>query len=148
MIFTTLLHSESYEKLNPRFKILFDFIKTHDLLQLKTGKIELDGDNVFINNTVSELVSADDQLLEAHRRYIDVHLPLDRKEIIGILSVENCHQEKTQYNEEKDCAFFYDKPSIFICLSPGDFLIVYPEDAHAPLIGEGKIRKAVAKIKL
>jgi len=25
---------------------------------------------------------------------------------------------------------------------------VYPEDAHGPLIGEGKIRKLIAKVKL
>jgi YhcH/YjgK/YiaL family protein len=148
MIYSTLLHAEQYEKLNPRFKILFDFIKTHDLLQLQTGKIELDGENVFINNTLSELVSAEDQLLEAHRRYIDVHFPLDDKEIIGILHIENCHQLKAPYDEVKDCVFFNDKPSNFICLLPGEFLIVFPEEAHAPLIGEGKIRKAVAKIKL
>ncbi|MGL4909210.1 MAG: YhcH/YjgK/YiaL family protein, partial [Bacteroidales bacterium] len=33
-------------------------------------------------------------------------------------------------------------------LTPGDIVIVYPEDAHAPAIGYGKIRKVIAKIKL
>lgn len=148
MIYGNLLHTERYEKLNPHFKILFNFMKTQDLLHLPTEKIELDGDNVFINNTLSELVAAEDQLLEAHKRYIDVHFPLNGKEIIGVSLIENCHQVKSPYDEEKDCGFFFDKPTNYICLLPGDFLIVFPEDAHAPLIGEGKIRKAVAKIKL
>jgi len=33
-------------------------------------------------------------------------------------------------------------------MRPGQCLVVYPEDAHAPLIGNGRIRKLVAKVKL
>ena len=32
-------------------------------------------------------------------------------------------------------------------LSPGEFVIFFPEDAHAPCIGEGVIRKMVAKVR-
>ena len=33
-------------------------------------------------------------------------------------------------------------------MQPGEFAIVYPEDPHAPVIGEGKIRKLIGKVKL
>ena len=33
-------------------------------------------------------------------------------------------------------------------MMPNDFLIVFPEDAHAPIIGSGKIRKVIAKVML
>jgi len=34
----------------------------------------------------------------------------------------------------------------YIELLPDDFVIVYPEDAHAPNISDGQIRKLVAKV--
>ncbi len=33
-------------------------------------------------------------------------------------------------------------------LRPGQFCIVYPEDAHAPMIGEGTERKLICKVRL
>ncbi|MBQ2362542.1 MAG: YhcH/YjgK/YiaL family protein, partial [Bacteroidaceae bacterium] len=30
----------------------------------------------------------------------------------------------------------------------GEFLLVYPEDAHAPLVGEGKQRKLIIKVRI
>ena len=36
----------------------------------------------------------------------------------------------------------------YVTVRPGEFLIVYPEDAHAPIIGRGKLRKLIAKVKL
>ena len=115
---------------------------------MELGRIELDGDNLFINNVNPSLVTADEQVLEAHKAYLDIHIPLDRNEIIGIISTEKCSKIKSGYDETNDYELYDDKPENFVTIHPGEFLIVYPEDAHAPLIGEGKIRKAVAKIKL
>ena len=52
------------------------------------------------------------------------------------------------YAAEGDCALYSDAPTTFVDLLPGQFMIVYPEDPHAPLIGQGKIRKLIAKVKL
>lgn len=41
-----------------------------------------------------------------------------------------------------DCALYGDMPSAFVDLKPGEFLIVYPEDPHAPLIGTGEDSQA------
>ena len=39
-------------------------------------------------------------------------------------------------------------PRVASHCEPGQFVIVYPEDPHAPVIGSGKIRKLIAKVKL
>ena len=115
MIVSRLENSSRIESLHPLFKQLFDYVKTHDLLNAPLGRIELDGDNLFINNVNPECVPADKQVLEMHRDYIDVHILLT---------------------------------TLFATLQPGEFAIVYPEDPHAPVIGEGKIRKLIGKVKL
>ena len=136
------------EKLNPLLKQLFDYVKSHDLLHTACGRIELDGDNLFINNSESTCLTADQQVLEVHRKYIDVHILLEGKETIGWKALEDLEQEVQAYDEEKECALYADRPITYIDLLPGQFAIVFPEDPHAPIIGKGKIRKLIGKIKV
>ncbi len=148
MIISNLHNSGRIEGLHPLFPRLFEYVKTHDLLHAPLGKIELDGDRLFINNVNPTCVPQAQQLLEAHRAYIDVHILLEGAERIGWKALEDVTDERQPYAEEGDCALYGDAPSTYVDLKPGEILIVYPEDPHAPLIGEGKIRKLVAKVKL
>ena len=86
--------------------------------------------------------------LEVHRSYIDVHILLEGKERIGWLAPESLKKVVQEYNPEQDMALYTDEPSLYVDLLPGQFAIVFPEDPHAPMIGEGKIRKLIAKIKI
>jgi YhcH/YjgK/YiaL family protein len=51
------------------------------------------------------------------------------------------------YNSEKDVQFFKDAPDMFFQLTNGQFAIFFPADVHAPMIGEGQIKKLVIKVK-
>lgn len=148
MIVSNLQNSERIESLHPLFKQLFDYVKTHDLLHTECGRIELEGDDLFINNVNPTCVSASDQVLEVHRNYIDVHILLEGKERIGWKALEDVTDLKQAYQKEGDCALYSDTPTSFVDLLPGQFLIVFPEDPHAPVIGGGKIRKLIGKVKI
>lgn len=148
MIVSNLQNSERIESLHPLFKQLFDYVKTHDLLHTECGRIELAGNDLFINNVNPTCVSASDQVLEVHRDYIDVHILLEGKERIGWKAIEDVTDLKQAYQKEGDCALYSDTPTSFVDLLPGQFLIIFPEDPHAPLIGEGKIRKLIGKVKI
>ena len=148
MIVSNLQNSERIESLHPLFKLLFDYVKTHDLLHTECGRIELAGDDLFINNVNPTCVSASEQVLEVHRDYIDVHILLEGKERIGWKALEDVNDLKQAYQKEGDCALYSDTPTSFVDLLPGQFLIVFPEDPHAPVIGEGKIRKLIGKVKI
>lgn len=148
MILTTLDKAERYYSLSPRLKQLFDYLKTHDLTNEPLARYEVDGENIYVNNVHPSLVKAEDQITEAHEMYLDVHIPLDATEIIGWIPTANCVEVSKPYDEKKDVIIFTDKPQNFITVQPGQICIVYPEDAHAPLIGEGKIRKLVAKVRV
>ena len=39
-------------------------------------------------------------------------------------------------------------PDNYLSLGEGNLAIVFPSDAHAPLIGEGEIVKAVFKVRI
>jgi len=148
MIVSNLQNSQRVEGLHPMFKTLFDYVKSHDLLHAELGRIEIKGDELFINNVNPECVAAEKQVLEVHRSYIDVHIVLEGTERIGWKAFEDLTDETKPYEEEGDCALYSDAPTTFVDLLPGQFMIVYPEDPHAPVIGQGKIRKLIAKVKL
>ena len=148
MIISDLKASKRTEQLHPLFKAAFDYIKSHDLLAMPLGRIELDGDRLFINNVESELVEKDNQIIEVHRRYIDIHVPLDGEETIGWKPLADLSVVDKAYDDEADFATFAESASAYLTLKPGQFLVAWPEDGHAPIIGRGRLRKAIVKIKL
>ncbi len=148
MIVTNLNNTERIESLHPLFKKLFDYVKTHDILNTPCGRIDIDGDNLYINNVNPECIPAEKQVLEVHRDYIDVQILLQGKETIGWKALEDSKEEVKPYEKDGDCALYSDTPTTWIHLVPGQLAIFFPEDAHAPVIGEGKIRKMIAKVKL
>lgn len=148
MIVAHLQDTTTIEKLHPMLKKLFDYIAQHNLLDMPIGRITLDGDRLFINNDAATLRSAEEQIIEVHRKYIDVHIPLDHDEIIGWKATHLCTQLVSDYDDAFDRMFYQDSPSTYITLHPGEICICYPEDGHAPIIGTGTMRKAVAKIRL
>lgn len=148
MIISNLVNSNRVEVLHPLFKKLFDFVRTCDFSHAPLGRIDIDGDNLYVMNTETEAVSQEQQLLELHNQYLDVHILLEGRERIGWKAASDLIQEVKAYSPEGDCALYGDTPTAYVDLVPGQFVIVYPEDAHAPCIGEGKIRKLIAKVKL
>lgn len=148
MIVSNLNNTERIESLHPLFRKLFDYVKAHDILNTPCGRIDIDGDNLYINNVNPECIPAEKQVLEVHRDYIDVQILLQGKETIGWKALEDSKEEVKPYEKDGDCALYSDTPTTWIHLVPGQLAIFFPEDAHAPVIGEGKIRKMIAKVKL
>lgn len=148
MILANLNDSDRINSLHPLFERLFHFVKTNDLLHHDLGRIELNGDELFINNVEATLVEESLQPLEVHQNYIDVHIPLSANERIGWKSFSALGAPREAFDEENDFALYDESPSTFVEVKVGEFLVVFPEDAHAPIIGNGKLRKLIAKVKI
>ena len=146
MILSQLQDSSRYESLHPLFKQAFDYIKANDLSKVEPGRIEFDGANLFINVIDTQLVPAQQQKLEMHRKYIDIHVPLTQAEQIGYKHIAYLGESEAPFDEAGDYALYADPNVCWTLVRPGEFLIVYPEDAHAPLVGEGAQRKLIVKV--
>ena len=85
---------------------------------------------------------------ECHNQHIDIQLCINGNEQIGWKPREGCKTPKGDYNPEKDVQFYSDQPDTFFSLTNGQFAIFFPEDVHAPMIGDGEIKKLVIKVKL
>lgn len=149
MILDTLKNKEQYASLHPRFKAVFDYIDTHDLASMELGRHDIDGDNIFVMVQEIELRPREQARLELHRKYIDIQLVLrGPEEVFGWSEKKDCLTAETEFDEAKDIQFFTDKPQCFYTVREGQFSILYPEDGHAPMLGEGVVKKCIFKILL
>ena len=148
MIIDTLDNADKYTGLHPRFAKAFEFIKSQNLETIEPGKFPIDGTEVHASVTLKDGVKAEEAKFEAHNNYIDIQVCPTGKEQLGWKPRNKCISPKAEYNAEKDVTFFNDKPDTYFELNAGQFAIFYPEDVHAPMIGEGPIKKLVVKVKL
>ncbi len=146
MILGSLKNTSTIEKYHPLFKKAFDFVKASDFTELEDGKYEIQGSDLFLVLNSINGKSESEAVTEAHCKYIDIQIPLTGNEALGWIPLQKCIEIKSDYNEQKDLILFANEPSNFIKVEDGDFLIFFPEDGHAPGIGEGEIRKVIVKV--
>ena len=146
MVIDTLDNLEHYVSLNPLFADVVAFLKANDLKTLDEGKHAIKGADLFVNIQTKQGKTRDDAVLEYHRRMIDIQIPLNAAETYGYAPVATL--PAADFNEEKDIAKLHGAPSeSYVTCQPGEFAIFFPQDGHAPCIGEGDIHKAIFKIK-
>lgn len=148
MILDTLDHASRYFGLNPRLERAFRALESLDLEQMAPGRYEIDGEEIFLNLAHAELKPSAEAKLEVHNRYLDVQLLLEGRESFGWSPRAELREPESQFDAERDIQFFADAPQTFYTLVPGQFTILFPEDAHAPLVGEGAVRKAILKVRV
>ena len=149
MIIDTIKNAPKYFSAHPLFEKAFAYINQTDLNAAEVGKADIDGDNLkaIYSNKDGMTVAESTAKFECHNAHIDIQLCINGTETIGWKPREDCKDPKGDYNPEKDVQFFNDAPDMFFQLKNGQFVIFFPEDVHAPMIGEGPIKKLVIKVK-
>jgi YhcH/YjgK/YiaL family protein len=150
MIIDTINNAAKYFSVHPRFEKAFQYINSQDLLNLADGKYEIDGDNlkVIVSNKNGMTAEESTAKFECHNKYIDIQVCIKGTETMGWKPRHNCTSQKGEYNAEKDVVFYNDAPDMYFQLNDNQFVIFFPEDVHAPMIGDGPIKKLVIKVKI
>jgi YhcH/YjgK/YiaL family protein len=146
MILDTLANADRYAALHPLFARAFEFLRGTDLKTLTPGKHPVQGEQLFAIVEVCAGRTRAEAKPECHRRYIDIQLVLDGIDEMGWKPVADCVEPVMEYDAARDIRFFDDEPSSWIATPPGSFCLFFPDDAHAPLVSSGMIRKVVVKI--
>jgi biofilm protein TabA len=150
MIIDTIQNASRYYPVHPLFEKAFAYINRTDLDKVEPGKYEIDGDNlraIFSNKkgmTAAESVAK----FECHNKFIDIQLGISGKETMAWKPRADCNTENGGYNSEKDVQLYSETPDTYFDLVGGQFVIFFPEDVHAPMIGTDEIKKLVIKVKL
>ena len=144
MIFDSTDNAARIFVLNPYFEKAFSWLEANP--NTEVGRYEIDGEScyVMIQRVVGRGKS--DPVVAAHNRYLDIHVTLQGLEQIGWKPRAACEKMTQPFDVETDAILWSDTPDFYFPVAPGQFAIVYPEDAHAPCSGEGEVLKAVFKI--
>jgi len=151
MIVDTLANASKYFSVHPLFEKAFEYIKSQNLAALEVGKFDIDGDNLkaIVSDKEGTTAETSTAKFECHNKNIDIQLCIRGKETIGWKPRNDCKEPKGEYNADKDVMFYNDAPDMFFQLTDNQFAIFFPEDVHAPMIGEGNlIKKLVIKVKI
>ena len=150
MVIDDLTNIAKYKSLHPRFFKAIEFIISNNLSTLAPGEIQLDGDQLRAIIIDAKLVSKEESIaaFECHNANIDIQICVEGVETIGWKPRNTCAFPKGEYSVEKDVLFYQDQPDMYFQLHAGQFGIYFPEDVHAPMIGNGNIKKIVIKVAI
>jgi biofilm protein TabA len=149
MIIDTLANASKYLSVHPLFAQAFKYIRDTDLVNASDGKSDIsEGLKAIFSNAQGKTKEVSSAKFECHNKNIDIQLCISGLETIGWKPREKCVTPNGDYNAEKDVQFYNDAPDTFFQLTDGQFAIFFPEDVHAPMIGEGTIKKLVIKVKI
>lgn len=149
MIVGKLKDLHRYRGLNLNLDKAINYIIENDLTTLNLGQNDVDGENVFINRFNYICQNENECLLEGHKKYLDLHIVLKGSEMFGYNDISELSQI-TEYEEKSDFIKFEGLLKTYIKVTPGDFIITFPEDIHMPKItvNDDLVEKAVFKILL
>jgi YhcH/YjgK/YiaL family protein len=146
MVFDSLDNLEKYASLHKSFGKVFKYIRSLDFSSLEVGRIESEDGSFYINVDEAELRTIDKAHPEAHDRYIDIQIPLSGSEYVACMDRSRC-ENLIEANPQNDISFYGDLPDTYVALKERYFIILFPQDAHAPLVGtKGRVKKMVVKV--
>lgn len=142
-----LLHLERLEEEGGVFERIARFLgpdPTSTLKALPLGRHSLE-EGLWVNRENPN--GRAKALYESHKRYADLQITLAGDETIITHPLTGL-SPAVAYDEEKDIAFWHFTQGTSWRACDGKALLLLPDDAHAPCMGEGVIEKAVFKIAL
>lgn len=147
MIIDTIENAAQYALRHPLFAASFDYIQKTNLENEAEGRREIaKGLLSIISQGQGKTEEASLEKFECHNKNIDIQYCIEGTEIFAWSPRQSCTQPKGEFDDEKDVLFFRDAPELYFHLKPGQFVIFFPDDVHASMIGEGEIKKLVLKV--
>lgn len=147
MIFDSIEAASFYLGAHPLLPKAFTYLDKLTVDTMPTSRMELEGEALAVVpfRDVQGL-KREQAELEVHKKYADLHYLLDGQEEIGWRRVEDCSQIQAPFDIEKDFALYRDRPETWISLKPRQFVLVWPDEAHAPKVSDGRLSKVVIKL--
>ena len=149
MVFAKISDAEKYFGVIQGLDKAVEFIKNASESGLEERRYEIsDGIFAFVSTYVTKPEA--DCRLEAHKNYADVQVLLSGKEKILVRDLPGLKLSE-EYSPEKDIEFYEIAEASAIVLNPESFVLLLPEDAHAPGVAADSVesvKKLVVKIKI
>lgn len=148
MIYDHIRNIENYMGISPALDVGLTFI-AHADKSLPEGMTNItDGVKAIVSECQSKEVNKNG--FEAHRRFIDIQMPLQGSERVAYLPLTELNETKP-YSKDNDIAFYSsDVKPLELTIGNGFFAVFFPQDGHQPQLCVNQpetIKKLVLKVK-
>ena len=149
MIYAKNSDALTYRGIHPNLDMALERITKEFLSSVGEERVEIKGSDVYATRFTYETIPEEESFFEAHRNYLDIHLMLEGSERVEIAPPETL----TEFDrvEANDFYAYRGGGQYRLVLSPGDFLVVFPNDAHKIKMrvdGPETVTKAVFKVRI
>ena len=150
MIFDSIQNIGKYRGLSENLDKAIAFVEQKDFAADEPGRYDVCDAFYYTKDTIATR-DITDAPFEAHKKYLDIFIPLTGCEIVKSADV-SALEEMIGYNEEDDY-YIVKGPAQVNCINtPGTFVILFPQDAHNSAGSvDGKtadINKIVVKVRV
>ena len=150
MIYAKNRDASDYRGIHPNLDKALERLTPEFLASVGYERMDLeDGGALYATRFTYETVAAEDSFFEAHLRYLDIHVMVEGSERVEIAPPDSL--TRFEENEANDFYAYRGEGHYKLTLSPGDFLVVFPGDAHKIKMrvdGPETVTKVVFKVKI
>ncbi len=149
MIYAKLKDAPAYRGIHPNLDLALERITPEFLAGVGAERVEIKGGDVYATRFTYETLPAEETFFESHRKYLDIHMMAEGSEGVEIAPPEALAEFDRA--EDGDFYAYRGEGDYKLVLSPGDFLVVFPGDAHRikmQLDGPRTVSKVVFKVKI
>ena len=139
----------AYLGIHPNLDEALRRITPEFLSSLGSDRVDIIPGEVWCTKFTYQTISDEESFFEAHEKFLDIHLMLSGSERVEIASPKALTQFDSQ--PENDFYAYRGQGTHKLVLAPGDFLVVWPDDAHKikmMLEHPETVTKAVFKVKI
>ena len=150
MIYAKNTDASDYRGIHPNLDKALERITPEFLASVGYERMDIEaGGELYATRFTYETVPDEDSFFEAHLRYLDIHIMVEGSERVEIAPPDSL--ALFEQNEANDFYAYRGEGHYKLTLSPGDFLVVFPGDAHKIKMrvdGPETVTKVVFKIKI
>lgn len=152
MILDKVENAARYAGVHAGIPAAVEAAKKLSAVQYTPGRVEIDGDHLYLNCAEYDTHDREGALTEAHRTHLDVMVMVEGVETVYVKRTDALQNVTKPYDASIEALLAdtdEDVSSIRLC--KGDFLVLFPEDAHAPgchADAPCHVKKAIGKVKL
>jgi len=150
MIIDNIRNKARYLALHPELAEVFTFLETLTS-ESEAMRYEL-SEKAYVNHVVYTTKPVAECRFEGHAVYADIQYIVKGCEIIDLADDQGLTVNENRLEADDVC--FYDAPATYtrVTLRDGDFVLIYPHEAHRPSVALSdapiSVCKAVAKVRM
>ena len=152
MILDQIKNASFYEGILPAITTALEKAAAYTPENYPGGRIDVDGDNLFLLLNTYDTHASEGALFEAHKAYIDVMYMVEGEETIYVKPTSQLSNITKEYDPAGDALLAdLDADATPVRLTAGSFIVLMPQDAHAPACwvdGAKNVKKIIGKVRV